>query len=253
MPSDEDGVPADPTADDGVPEDDDESDEALSGELGELLSLLEEEAEQVENIVEGASSIIVEGTAAGGSVVVNITGNLEAVAVQIDPALVDASDIGLLEDAVLAALRDALSQVRALQQELAGTLEEAEIDLSTLLGNLGNIANLGGIALPDFGNLSNPEDLIAGLTGALGNFAGGSGLGGLGGLGSMGDLMAGLGVPSAAPAGTGEGETASPAGAGNTESETDTESEGDSEPDAGVESEAAVTRQTENDEPGSTF
>jgi nucleoid-associated protein EbfC len=240
MSSDEDGVPPDATADDVVPDDDDGTGAVLNGQLGELLSLLEQEAEEVDDIVEGASSVIIEGTAAGGSVVVNITGDLEAVAVQIDPALVDASDIGLLEDAVLAALRDALSQVRALQQELAGTLEEAEIDLSTLLGNLGNIANLGGIALPDFGNLSNPEDLIAGLTGALGNIAGGSGLGALGGLGPLGDLMAGLEAPSTAPAGTGEEETATPAGAANTESE------------PGVR-ETDVTLQTENDEPGSTF
>jgi len=216
MPSDEDEVPTDAAAEDAVlPEDEAEDDTgaALSGHLGELLSRLEEEVEEVDDIVEEASSIIVEGTAAGGAVVVNITGALEAVAVQIDPALVDPSDVAMLEDAVLAALRDALAQVRVLQRELAGTLEDAEVDLSTLLGNLGNLGNLGGLGLPDFGNLANPEDLLAGLSGALANLTGGAGFGAVGGLEGLSDLMAGLGPMSHLPAGADEGDTSTDAAA----------------------------------------
>jgi hypothetical protein len=132
---------------------------------------------------------------------VSITASLEAVAVHIDPNLVDPADVMMLEDAVLAALRDALAQVRVVQQDLEGAFEDTELDLSAILGNLGNLANLGGLGLPDFGSLGNPEDLIAGLSGALGNLAGGPG-----GFSGLTDLMGGLGLSSNSPARTADDE-----------------------------------------------
>ena len=136
-------VPADEGADDET-----EADAMRAGPLGSLLIQLEGATDEIDDIAEEASSIIVEGTAAGGSVAVSISGALEAVAVRIDPALVDPDDVAMLEDAVLAALRDALSQVRVVQQDLEEALEDTELDLSALLGNLGNLANLGGLGLP---------------------------------------------------------------------------------------------------------
>jgi DNA-binding YbaB/EbfC family protein len=212
MSSDEDEVPTDELQKDMAAsenEDEDEPDSALTGALGNLLIELEEATEEVDDIAEAASSTIVEGTAAGGAVVVNLTGALEAVAVHIDPALVDPGDVAMLEDAVLAALRDALAQARIVQEDLAEAMEETELDLSALLGNLGNLANLGGLGLPDFGSLGNPEDLIAGLSGALGNLAGGPG-----GLSGLSDLMGGLGMASSVSLGGDGGAGAEAADAG---------------------------------------
>jgi DNA-binding YbaB/EbfC family protein len=213
MPSDEDEVPADElpedTEDMALSEDEDAAGAALTGVLGNLLIQLGEATEEVDDIADAASSTIVEGTAAGGSVVVKLTGGLEAVAVHIDPALVDPGDVAMLEDAVLAALRDALAQARIVQEDLAESMEESELDLTALLGNLGNLANLGGLGLPDFGSLGNPEDLIAGLSGALGNLAGGPG-----GFSGLSDLMGGLGMASSVSLGGDGGAGAEAADAG---------------------------------------
>jgi len=150
------------------------------GELGELLAQVEVAAEQLEVSTEEAQSAVFQGSAAGGAVVIEVSGGFEPLSVHIDPALVDPLDVGMLEDAVLAALRDVLEQVVDQQSELAG--EAAEADLSALLGSLGKLPMLGGLGLPDFGNISSPEELIAGLGGALGGVLSGA-LGGVSGAG----------------------------------------------------------------------
>jgi DNA-binding YbaB/EbfC family protein len=197
MPSDEneDDVTAEHEHDDEVDNHDEDGSE--QAELSGLLAQLEAVTEDLEEAAEEVADIIVEGTSAGGSVVVQLTGALEAVGVRIDPSLVDPTDVAMLEDAVLAALRDGLAQVVELQEEFAEEIEDDEIDLSALLGKLGGLANFGALGLPDLGNLAgNPEDLIAGLTGALGSLSGGFPGGGL--PGGLSDLMAGLGFPPGA-------------------------------------------------------
>jgi DNA-binding YbaB/EbfC family protein len=150
------------------------------GELGELLAQVEVAAEQLESSAEEAQATVFEGSAAGGAVVIEVSGGFEPLSVRIDPALVDPRDVGMLEDVVLAALRDVLGQVVDEQSELAD--DAAELDLSALLGSLGKLPGLGALGLPDFGSFSSPEDLIAGLGGALGGVMSGA----LGGLGSGG-------------------------------------------------------------------
>jgi DNA-binding YbaB/EbfC family protein len=149
-------------------------------DLGELLERVEVAAEQLELSAEEAQLAVLEGSAAGGAVVIAVSGGFEPLSIHIDPSLVDPRDVAMLEDAVLAALRDVLEQVVDLQSELAG--EAAEVDLSALLGSLGKLPMLGGLGLPDFGRFTNPEDLIAGLGGALGGVLSGA----LGGLGNSG-------------------------------------------------------------------
>src|ERR1039458_3209189 len=89
----------------------DEEAHALAGSLGGLLAQLEAASEQLDDVTEEASDTIVEGSSAGGSVVVQLTGALDAVSIHIDPALVDPTDVGPLEGAVLAPPRDAPSRV----------------------------------------------------------------------------------------------------------------------------------------------
>jgi nucleoid-associated protein EbfC len=147
---------------------------ALAGLQG-LLSELETTVEQLQEEDEEASETIVEGTAAGRSVIVRLTGGLDAVSVTIAPALVDPADVETLEDAVLAALRDALDQALDLRRQVADDIEETQVDLSQILGQLGGLPGFGGLGLPDLGNLPSPEDLIAGLAGVLGDLSGGMG------------------------------------------------------------------------------
>ena len=61
----------------------------------------------------------VTGTAGGGMVTVTLNGRSEVVRVHVDPQA--AADVELLEDLLVAALRDAQQQVQALaQNELGG-------------------------------------------------------------------------------------------------------------------------------------
>lgn len=151
----------------------------VASSLGGLLAQLGAVAEQLDDASEDISDVVVEGSSAGGAVVIRLTGGYEAVSVEIDSLLVDPSETALLEDAVLAALRDALEQVAEVQEELGGELESTEVDLSSLLGKLGGLADFAGLGLGNLGNLGSPEDLIAGLGGALGGLSGA--LGGLSG------------------------------------------------------------------------
>ena len=95
------------------------------------------------------------GSSAGGAVQIDVSGAGEFEAVRLDPSVVDPTDVSLLEDLLLAALRDASSKV-------AGA------------------------------NAESMEAVVGGL-GGLGGLDGGLGLGGLGGaLGSGGGSVSGL-------------------------------------------------------------
>lgn len=65
---------------------------------------------------------VVEGTAGGGAVVIEISGAGGATKVKIDPAAIDPDDPSLLEDLVLAAINDALKAQQELAQERLGGL-----------------------------------------------------------------------------------------------------------------------------------
>jgi len=58
-----------------------------------------------------AESETVEGIAGGGKVRVTMTGAGEVTSVRIDPSVVDPNEVDLLEDLILAALRDAATRV----------------------------------------------------------------------------------------------------------------------------------------------
>lgn len=75
-----------------------------------------------------------EGSAGGGAVTVRITGMGEVTAVRIDPAVVNADDVELLNDLVCAAVRDAVRK--------ASEMKKAKIAENTPLGAL-------GVDLPD--------------------------------------------------------------------------------------------------------
>jgi DNA-binding YbaB/EbfC family protein len=141
-------------------------------DFGDILSQLTSATERLEAAADEARSTVVQGTSAGGSVVISLSGELQALEVKIDPSLVDPTDVALLEDAVLAALRDGLEQIVDIQTEVA---EMAEIgvggglDLGSMLGNLGGM--LGNLGDPDH----MPGGIGGGLTSIFGNLLGASG------------------------------------------------------------------------------
>ena len=59
----------------------------------------------------------VEGSAGGGMVKAVVNGRAEMVSISIDPEAVDPEDVEMLEDLVMAAVRDASEKSRALSEQ----------------------------------------------------------------------------------------------------------------------------------------
>lgn len=70
----------------------------------------------------------VEGSAGGGMVKVTMSGKMEVLAVKLTKEAVDPDDIEMLEDLIVAAIKDATSKVQTLKDE-----------------KLGGFGNLGGL------------------------------------------------------------------------------------------------------------
>lgn len=110
------------------------------GPLGDLESLLTNLAQQ--SAEQGGGGLPTEpaevvGSAGGGAVRVHVTGELEFTAVHIDAAVVDPEDVSVLEDLVLAAVRDAAQQLRrAGEAALGQMMGDALSGLSGLFGSL---------------------------------------------------------------------------------------------------------------------
>lgn len=106
---------------------------------------------QLADAQDQAATTEVEGRAGGGSVSITMTGTGEVTAVRIAPEVVDPDDVELLEDLVLAALRDAGQRVADLQADALG-------------GGLGNLAEMSGLAGLGLGDafglsaLAGPDD-----------------------------------------------------------------------------------------------
>ena len=78
---------------------------------------------------------VVEGTAGGGVVQVTMTGGGEVTGITLSPQVVDPDDIDMLQDLIVAALRDATAKVTELQRTALGAL--GQFDLGSLGGLLG--------------------------------------------------------------------------------------------------------------------
>ncbi len=94
--------------------------ESSGPDLGALLSQLGQVQEGLAAAQRSAAAQVVEGSAGGGAVRVSVTGGMEFQSVTIAPDVVDPSDVDLLADLVLAALRDAVDKVNDLQAEALG-------------------------------------------------------------------------------------------------------------------------------------
>ena len=96
---------------------------ALGGlNMNDLLAQAMEMQSKVMAAQEAAARQVHEGVAGGGVVRVEVSGTNEVLAFHIDPKVVDPSDVGMLEDLLLAAVHDASSKVVAQQQQSMGGL-----------------------------------------------------------------------------------------------------------------------------------
>lgn len=105
-------------------------------DIGSLLSQLGQVQQNLQQAQEEAAAQVVEGSAGGGAVRVKVTGSLEFREITIDPAVVDPAEVDMLQDLVLAAVRDGLEKASGLAAGALGNLPG--------LGGLGGIPGLGG-------------------------------------------------------------------------------------------------------------
>jgi DNA-binding YbaB/EbfC family protein len=116
------------------------ADEGEQFDLGSLISQLGQVQQNLQQAQAEAAAQVVEGTAGGGAVKVRINGGLEFLSVTIDSSVVDPSEIDLLQDLVLAAVRDGIEKASTLATSALGGaglgIPGAGSDLGGLLGGL---------------------------------------------------------------------------------------------------------------------
>jgi nucleoid-associated protein EbfC len=78
--------------------------------------------EQFGRMQQELSGITVTGSSGGGIVKVTLNGQFELVSVSLDPVAVDARDIRMLQDLIVAAHADASDKVKEIMKEKLGPL-----------------------------------------------------------------------------------------------------------------------------------
>jgi DNA-binding YbaB/EbfC family protein len=86
------------------------------------MRMLQQMQNRIQKIQEELGETIVEGTAGGGMVAVQVNGLKAVQGVKINPEAVDPDDVGLLEDMIMAAISDAMEQAEALAAERMGAI-----------------------------------------------------------------------------------------------------------------------------------
>lgn len=127
-----------------------------------LEGLLAKAQDQLEEAASRAGREVAVGRAGGGTVEIQINGDLQPLSVRIDPRVVEQGDVALLEDLVLAALRQALVEASAVREKAAAELLP-NLDVGSLMQNLlGGTPNTGGESgLP--GGIPDLSELFGGL------------------------------------------------------------------------------------------
>lgn len=113
-------------------------------DLGGMLEQVQALQSQMIEAQEQQEARVVVGSSGGGKVTVEVTGGGEFRNVTISPEVVDADDVEMLEDLVLAALRDAMSQIHEGQAQAVGGLQLPDLGGLDDLGGLGGLGGLLG-------------------------------------------------------------------------------------------------------------
>ena len=85
--------------------------------MGNMLKKAQELQQKIAKLQEELGEKTVEASSGGGMVAVVANGKQEIVSIKIDPEVVDAKDVEMLEDLVLAAINDALYQAKQMVSE----------------------------------------------------------------------------------------------------------------------------------------
>ena len=86
-------------------------------DLNQLMKQAQRLQADVAKAQEEVASMTADGQAGGGMVTVTVNGNFDLVKVKLDKAVVDPSDIGMLEDLVTAAVNAANARMREISKQ----------------------------------------------------------------------------------------------------------------------------------------
>ena len=87
------------------------------GNLGAIMKQAQQVMEQSQEIEKELAAMKLEASSGGGVVKAIVTGRGELLEIKIDPQVVDPSDVQMLEDLVVSAVREACEQANALRAE----------------------------------------------------------------------------------------------------------------------------------------
>jgi len=90
------------------------------GNINKLMKQAQQMQGQMAKVQEELAQKEVEGQAGGGAVTVTMTGKMEITAVKINPEIVDPDDVDMLEDTLLAAIREAHRRASEMVEEEMG-------------------------------------------------------------------------------------------------------------------------------------
>ncbi|MGC8717032.1 MAG: YbaB/EbfC family nucleoid-associated protein [bacterium] len=82
-----------------------------------ILKQVQRLQDDMKKAQEELANEVVEGSAGGGKIIVRCNGNQEILEIKIDREVVDVEDIEMLEDLILAAVRDAMEKSKSLAEE----------------------------------------------------------------------------------------------------------------------------------------
>jgi nucleoid-associated protein EbfC len=104
--------------------------------VNKMMAQVQQMQEQMRVAQEELAKETVSASAGGGAVKATMTGGMELVSIEIDPEVLDAEDVEMLQDMVLAAVNEAMTS----SQELANK------KLGGITGGLGDLGlNIPGL------------------------------------------------------------------------------------------------------------
>jgi DNA-binding YbaB/EbfC family protein len=86
------------------------------------MKMIQQMQNRMMKIQQELEEAVIEGTAGGGVVKVEVNGQREMKSIKIDPSAVDPEDVEMLEDLVLAAVTDAMDKAAKMNEEKMGAL-----------------------------------------------------------------------------------------------------------------------------------
>lgn len=90
-------------------------------DLGEIMKQAQQLQSQLSQVQEEAAKKTVTASAGGNMVIAEVSGRLELLSLKIDPVVLDGGDVEMLQDLVLAAVNQAVTQA---QQMMAGEMSK---------------------------------------------------------------------------------------------------------------------------------